>query len=88
VSDQGNGGLSFGAGFFLGAVVGAILGLIFAPQPGKQTREMLKTKGDELTARARESWHEKWLQGKEAATKAGAELREKLEQARGKQEAE
>ena len=83
--DKGSG---FGAGFFLGSVLGAILGLLFAPQTGKQTREILKTKGDELTAKARESLHEAWLEGKETATKVGAELREKLEHARHKEEAD
>lgn len=87
MADQGK-GLSFGAGFLLGAAVGAILGLLFAPQPGRQTRELLKTRGDELGAKARETLREAWLQGKETATRVGAELREKLEQARGKKETE
>jgi gas vesicle protein len=84
VAEQGK-GFSFGSGFLLGAVVGTILGLLFAPQTGRQTREMLRARGDELAAKAKETLREAWLQGKETATKVGAELRERLEQARKKE---
>lgn len=35
-----------------GAIVGAAIGLLFAPKPGKETREDLKAKGAELKDKA------------------------------------
>ena len=49
------------ANFVLGVGVGVIVGLLFAPKTGEETRELLKNKADE---------------GKEYLRKRGAELRE------------
>ncbi len=38
----------FLAGLGIGGVVGAILGILYAPQSGKETREAIKDKKDEL----------------------------------------
>ena len=44
-----------GAGkFVLGAAVGAGLGLLFAPKPGKELRKDLKNKMEELIKKAKE----------------------------------
>lgn len=40
--------------FLFGAVVGAGLALLLAPQTGKETRELLKEKGEEFAKRAKE----------------------------------
>ena len=77
-----NNGSSFLTGLLLGGIVGAILGLIFAPQPGDKTREQLRTRMDELVSLGKSAWEE----GKEAAGQKGEELRARLEQARGKLE--
>lgn len=40
--------------FVLGAMVGAGLGILFAPRSGKETRKMLKDKMDDLVKKAKE----------------------------------
>ena len=49
MNDKGS-GPGFGAGILLGLAVGAILGFLFAPHSGKETREMMKNKADEVSA--------------------------------------
>ena len=44
---SGNSG-SLVAGFLLGAAVGSVFGLLFAPKPGKETRRFLKKSADAL----------------------------------------
>ena len=41
MNDTGNGGSPMFFVFVMGAVVGATLGLLYAPKPGVQTREQL-----------------------------------------------
>lgn len=47
-------GTDFLAGFLLGALAGTALALLFAPQPGEQTRQKIKEQSFELKGRARE----------------------------------
>lgn len=58
-----NKGSSFSKGFFWGAVIGGILGVLFAPEKGEDTRKKIKEKTKD--------YEEK---GKEALEKAGQEL--------------
>ena len=39
---RGDAGLGFAVGFLLGGALGASLALLFAPEPGRQTRERLR----------------------------------------------
>ena len=73
-------GSSFITGLLLGGIIGAAIGLLFAPQPGEKTREQLKGRLDELTSMGKSAWEE----GKEAATQKGEEIKAKLDQARHK----
>ena len=50
MSDSRNDGVQILLGFLAGAVIGAGLGLLFAPRPGKETREQLA----DIARRARE----------------------------------
>jgi gas vesicle protein len=47
-------GVDFLAGFFIGALVGAAVALLFAPQSGEETRILIRDKGIELRERADE----------------------------------
>ncbi len=73
-----NEGSSFLTGLLLGGIIGAVLGLLFAPQPGEQTREQLRARADEIVSLGRSAWEE----GKEAATQKSEELKQKLDRAR------
>jgi gas vesicle protein len=46
--ENGKGKLSrFGIGLAVGLVVGGVIALLVAPQEGKKTRELIKTKAEE-----------------------------------------
>jgi len=75
-----NSGPSFFTGLLLGTIIGAVLGLVFAPQPGEKTREQLRSKADEFISLGKSAWEE----GKEAASQKKDELKAKLDRARGK----
>src|SRR3972149_586047 len=46
---------SFVKGAFLGALVGAVLGVLFAPESGEKTRKKLKDKSGELVEKGLEA---------------------------------
>jgi gas vesicle protein len=46
---------SFVIGFLVGAVTGAVVSLLFAPQTGEETRVMIKERGIELADKANEA---------------------------------
>jgi len=73
-----NNGSGFFAGLILGGIIGAVLGLLFAPQSGDKTREQLRGRLDEFTSMGKSAWEE----GKEAASQKSAEIKAKLDQAR------
>lgn len=75
-----NNGSSFFTGLLLGTIIGAVLALLFAPQPGEKTREQLRSRVDEFVSLGKSAWEE----GKEAASQKRDELKARFEQARGK----
>ena len=47
-------GSNFASGFIIGAIIGAAIGFLYAPKPGKETREFLKHKAEELKEKTSE----------------------------------
>jgi gas vesicle protein len=54
ISENGNGARTFGIGFALGMATGAIIALLYAPQPGYRTREQVKEKVGEAVEKVKE----------------------------------
>lgn len=84
-----NGKSSSGSGFFwgliLGLLVGAALAILFAPQPGDETREQLseqsvllrrqgKVRAEQLKSELRERYGDAVVQGREAYDRAKDEV--------------
>ncbi len=88
--DDRRGGSVFGA-FLLGGLIGAVLGLLFAPRSGKETREMIADKSGEYWGQAGEVYNtgkEKVTgavaAGQQTAAEKGEQLRSKIDEARSR----
>jgi gas vesicle protein len=84
-NDESGGAGSILLAFILGAVSGAAVALLYAPQSGKETREYLNERANEARARAAEAaakGREAISQGRETLTTAIERGREAYQQAR------
>jgi gas vesicle protein len=61
---------AFVAGFLIGGVSAAIAALLFAPQSGAETRQMIKDRSIELRDQAQQSLEEALARAEAAATEA------------------
>ena len=46
----------FIVGLIVGGLLGAVIGILYAPKPGKETREEIGKKADEMLAKAKEEY--------------------------------
>jgi gas vesicle protein len=84
-NDESGGAGSILLAFILGAVSGAAVALLYAPQSGKETREYLNERANEARARAADAaakGREAINQGRETLTTAIERGREAYQQAR------
>lgn len=77
--------------FLLGGIVGAALGMLFAPKSGKENREFIAAKAKEYWGESLELYEagkqkaaEVYTSSKEKATETTEELKERLEAARSR----
>lgn len=56
----------FLSGVVIGGVVGAVIGVLFAPKSGKELREELGVRADEMVSKAREEYLDKLEKTKKA----------------------
>jgi len=78
-------------GLFVGGLIGVVLGILFAPKSGKETREDIIRKTDEFLDQAKEGYESALEKGKtvyETAVKHLKDLeisaKEKMDEAEGK----
>jgi len=46
--------IGFGIGLFVGAVIGGVIALLYAPKTGKETRQLIKDKATEVVDAVKE----------------------------------
>jgi len=81
MSDNSSGsGFAFIAGLAVGAVVGGMAGLLFAPEAGDETRKKLQEKSKELT----EDLHDKFDEFKDTVNEALDNVKTKVEDVKDK----
>lgn len=89
MADDRGGGGDFMAGFIVGGLVGAVLGILFAPHSGEETRRELRERGIELRENADE-WAEEALRRSEELRAEALRLQEQaqriMEEQRGRVE--
>ena len=79
--DQGR-ALVFGAGVAVGALLGAGLALLLAPQSGEATRAMIVTGARRLPERARDGWDDLGEELRYALRRRGKRVRRGMRNAR------
>lgn len=74
--------IAFGAGVAAGALLGAGLALLLAPQSGRATRALIRTRAQRLPVHARDSWDDLGDELRLALRRRAKGLRRKVRQTR------
>ena len=76
----------FIGGLIVGGLVGAVIGILYAPKSGKETREEIGRKTDDLLSKAKEEFDYAVLKSRKAYEAAVERLKALEETAKGKVE--
>ncbi len=71
---------AFLSGFFWGALAGFVIGILYAPRPGVETREILKEKTKELGVITKDKIEDVKSRGRDLLTGKGVEITEETEE--------
>ena len=83
MNEQSNAGSAL-LSFLVGAAIGTVAGLLFAPRPGRETRERLQDLLEDLQGKGQEMMdegRELWGQGKQAAQDKAEQIKSSVESA-------
>jgi gas vesicle protein len=67
---------AFISGFFWGAIAGFVIGILYAPRPGVETREILKERTKDFGEKAKDFIDEAKAKGRDLLTGKGVEIQE------------
>jgi len=65
----------FTKGIILGGIIGAVIGILYAPKSGRETRDGVNRKAEELLQKAKEEYEEGLKRGSKAYAAAVKELK-------------
>ncbi len=71
-------------GLLIGGVIGAVVGILYAPKSGKETREEIGRKAEELMAKAKEEYEQALEKSRKTYETAVSRLKKLEESAREK----
>ncbi len=71
---------AFLSGLFWGALAGFVIGILYAPRPGVETREILKEKTKELGVITKDKIEDVKSRGRDLLTGKGIEITEESEE--------
>ncbi len=71
-------------GMLIGGIIGAVVGILYAPKSGKETREEIGRKAEELVAKAREEYEQALEKSRKTYESAVTRLKKIEEAAREK----
>ena len=77
----------FGAGLLVGAAIGLVLGVLYAPRPGKETRALIMEKAEETKDKAEELIEEARKRAKKIIDEAKEKAAELGKKVRGEEAA-
>lgn len=71
-------------GLLIGGIIGAVVGILYAPKSGKETREEIGRKAEELMAKAKEEYEQALEKSRKTYETAVSRLKKLEESAREK----